>query len=400
MASIKEIKNKKGISYQITVVNGKDINGKQHRDYMTWTPPPDMGKREIKRNLEKVASEFENRFIETGKTKDRTTFAEYSEYVLSIKEYAPRTRERNEELLERINGAIGHMKLGDIKAPQLNRFFKSLKEDGVNKRTGKGLSEKTILEHRRLINMIFNKAVIEDIIIKNPVLQTEKIRQPKKRVKTFQPDELTNFLIAIEDEPLKWKLATYMLITLGCRRGELIGLKFGDISVKTGIVDIDKQIIYSPKLGKAESSTKTDVENSNRLPTFVLELFKEYKKWYAEYMTEYADWQGADNIEDCYVFIQENGKVMHPDSLTDWLGKVSKRKGLPHANPHKFRHTYASLLLHNNVDIITVSSLLSHSSSTTTLKFYSHLMGNASEVSKRTFDNYFKTVQIEKQNRQ
>ena len=115
-------------------------------------------------------------------------------------------------------------------------------------------------------------------------------------------------------------------------------------------------------------------------------------------MKNYADWKGESNIEDCHIFIRENGQVMHPDSITDWMDKISKRKGLKHANPHKFRHTYASLLLKRQVDIVSVSTLLSHASTTTTLKFYSHLIGNASDILKEKFDNFFKEFQITKQN--
>ena len=82
MASIKEVKGKKGISYQITVVNGKDIHGKQIRAYKTWTPDADMTKWEIKRQLDIVAAEFEKKFLADGEAEDKTTFAEYSEYVI------------------------------------------------------------------------------------------------------------------------------------------------------------------------------------------------------------------------------------------------------------------------------------------------------------------------------
>ena len=45
-----------------------------------------------------------------------------------------------------------------------------------------------------------------------------------------------------------------------------------------------------------------------------------------------------------FVFSQDSGKPMHPDSVTDWLKKFSKRHGLPHINAHAFRHTMASML--------------------------------------------------------
>ena len=65
---------------------------------------------------------------------------------------------------------------------------------------------------------------------------------------------------------------------------------------------------------------------------------------------------------------------MNPDSITGWLKDFSSRHGLPHINPHAFRHTVASVLLANGTDIVTVSKQLGHASITTTESFYSHII--------------------------
>jgi site-specific recombinase XerD len=82
-------------------------------------------------------------------------------------------------------------------------------------------------------------------------------------------------------------------------------------------------------------------------------------------------------VETGFVFTQKNGRVMHPDSVNDWFGKFSKRNNLPSINPHKFRHTQASLLIHEGVDIVSVSKRLGHSKVSTTTDFYSHILAKA-----------------------
>lgn len=47
---------------------------------------------------------------------------------------------------------------------------------------------------------------------------------------------------------------------------------------------------------------------------------------------------------------------MHPDGITDWLGKFSKENGLPHIHPHAFRHTAASTMILNSVDLVTAAA--------------------------------------------
>ena len=70
---------------------------------------------------------------------------------------------------------------------------------------------------------------------------------------------------------------------------------------------------------------------------------------------------------------------MHPDSVTTWLDRFSKRHGLPHINPHKFRHTMASLLIYNGTDVLTVSKRLGHAQVSTTTDIYSHAIKEADE---------------------
>lgn len=74
------------------------------------------------------------------------------------------------------------------------------------------------------------------------------------------------------------------------------------------------------------------------------------------------------------VFTKDNREWLHPDSITRWLNNFSRDNGLPHINPHAFRHTVASVLLANGTDIVTVSKQLGHASVNTTESFHSHII--------------------------
>lgn len=138
MANITPIKGKKSTSYKITVSRGRDLNGNQIRPTMTWTPEPGMTKRQIEKEVNRIAYEFEREIKLGFQADDRQTFAEYAEYVLKVKEQSGkkvRTLERYKELLQRINPAIGHLKLKDIRPQHLNAFYQNLGEAGI---TNKG----------------------------------------------------------------------------------------------------------------------------------------------------------------------------------------------------------------------------------------------------------------------
>lgn len=449
MANIKSIEGKTGISYKITVTKGRDLNGKQIRHYKTWVPERGMTKRQIEKEVQRVAFEFE-REIELGFQSDsRQTFAEFAEYVLTLKKRSGkkiRTLERYQELLQRINPAIGHLKLSDIRPQHLNAFYENLSEAGITsygdkatvnidlaallkerhlsraklaadaglsastitsvckgravspgtantiakalgERTeklfhveqGNGkLSNKTILEYHRLISTILHQAEKEMLVPYNAAAKATPPHVDQKEVNYFQPDDIVKILDALEQEPIEWKVLTHMLLVTGCRRGEILGLKWSVVDFEKSQIKIECTILHSTKHGTFEDTPKT---NSSvryiKLPPETMELLQKYRKWYQELQMKNGDrWHDND-----YVFVRDNGEPKNPDVVTQWLRDFSERRGLPHINPHAFRHTMASILIYNGKDIVSVSKRLGHKKKSTTEDIYSHLIQEADEAS-------------------
>ena len=183
-------------------------------------------------------------------------------------------------------------------------------------------------------------------------------------------------------------------MTTGCRRGEILGLKWSKIDTESKTLYIDNNLLYSTQKGLYETSTKTSKSRKIKFPDEVLCLIREYQKQFIELKYNNGDrWQGSNRlgikgtaqwIADDFVFVQDNGNPMHPDSVTDWLDKFAKKHGLPHINPHAFRHTVASILITQGVDVVTVSKQLGHEKVSTTTDIYSHIMEKASEQAAET----------------
>lgn len=163
-----------------------------------------------------------------------------------------------------------------------------------------------------------------------------------------------------------------------------MGLKWSKIDFKNCQIKIDTNLLYSSKKGIYESSTKT--LSSNRfikLPCETINLLKEHKIWYNSFRVNNGDrWKDTD-----FLFVKDNGLPMHPDSLTGWLKKFSKKYNLPHINPHAFRHTMASILYFNGVDSVSISNRLGHSKVSTTTDIYSHIIKEADEISAECIAN-------------
>lgn len=106
-----------------------------------------------------------------------------------------------------------------------------------------------------------------------------------------------------------------------------------------------------------------------------MQELKEYKEYQ---LTEFFK-NGIPIDFKGFVFTQIDGTAMHPDSVTDYLKKFSKKYNLPHINAHAFRHTMASILYFNGVDSVSISKRLGHAQVSTTANIYAHIMEEAEQ---------------------
>lgn len=198
------------------------------------------------------------------------------------------------------------------------------------------LSDKTILEHHRLISTILAQAEKEMLVPYNAAEKATPPRVQKKDPNYFQPEEVAAILAALEKEPLKWRLITQMMIVTGCRRGEIMGLRWEKVDFENNRIRIDRALLYTKSQGVYEGETKTSDCRLLPLPDETMQLLRQHKREQLRLQLANGDrW-----IPTGYVFTQDNGNHMNPDSITDWLYDFSRRHGLPHINPHAFRHPY------------------------------------------------------------
>jgi len=341
-------------------------------------------------------------------------------------------------LMERITPAIGRLKLSEIHPQHLNAFYKTLMEKGIRttaKRTHSKidlgnylknrritreklaeqagishttvtsacrgqqiqldkadriaialgektedlfvlednfapLSSKTVKEYHRFIRVVLAQAEREMLVSYNAAAKAQPPKVKKAHVNYFQPDEIAAILDALENEPLKWKTITHLLIVTGCRRGEIMGLKWEKIDWVHRKIKIDTNLLYTKERGIYEDTTKTENIRYITLPEETIELLRQFQTKQNELRQINGDrWKDTG-----FIFTQDNSKPMYPGSIGSWLNDFSKRHGLPHINPHAFRHTVASVLIANGLDIVTVSKQLGHTKVSTTDDYYAHII--------------------------
>ncbi len=384
MANIQERRDKTGklISYSIRVHRGRDADGRQLKPWTaTFDVAPTWTEKSARKKAEAFAATFEKECREGTTSDSRLKFSEYCDYVIELKEQRGAKHSTivlYRGLTSRIYPAIGHLKLKDIRADHLNTFYTSLAQSGQNKRTGGGLSAKSILEHHRLISTVLDQAEKESLVPFNVAGKATLPKLERREVTYFQPEQVEAIRDALELEPIKWQTLVHMLLITGARRGEILGLKWDKVDFEGSKIHICNNVLYSADRGIYEDSPKTATSNRYvTLPLETMKLLRKYRVWQNEErlrLGEYYQDQG-------FVFAQENGKPMHPDSVTTWLDRFSKRHNLPHINPHAFRHTMASMLYFNGVDSVSISKRLGHSKVSTTTDIYAHVIAAADQKS-------------------
>ncbi len=364
-------------SYRLTVSEGFDLNGNPmiHRKTVHGT------KKDVEVELAKFVTEVQNGLVVDGKSLRFSEFIEIWKRDYGSKELAPTTYKRYCRMLEtRLLPYFGHFYINKIRPTDIMKFYDLLEKDtqlvrksGNNgAKTKKPLSGKTILEHHRLLRAMLHKAVYWQLIVANPAerVQAPKARKPKRK---SYDDEQTKILLEnlekLSIEETKYKVAIILTVFTGVRLGELMGLEWQDVDFKNGIISINRSSQYLSDMGVFTKTPKT--ESSIReiaIPEFIISLLEEYKLWYEEQKSIYGElWTNSDRL-----FVQADGKPMHPSSISKWFVKYVSTIGLPVINFHGLRHTNASLLVAQNVDIAVVSARLGHAQISTTLDFYVH----------------------------
>lgn len=425
MASIE----KRGNTYAIIVSAGYDVNGKKIREKTTFTPDPNMTEKQLQKALEKFTYDFEEK-VKNGKflKGEKITLKEFTEYW--IKEYANQQLEKTTlgaykaELDQKIIPALGHLKIAKIKPTHLQSFYNNLLEDGVRK-DGKpgGYSPVTIKKDHAIISSILSQAVQWQIIESNPC---DRVSPPKAKmmtedVKHFTLEQAETFLNALEMDysatykahnrtddtgkkyyvpeytetrtiPTQFKVFFNLALFGGMRRGELIALTWDDINFSNNTVNIDKstgcvnkEVITKAPKNKSSIRTVT-------IPEPVMDMIKKYRTEQLEYKVSIGDqWQG-----DNYVFIQWNGKQMNLytpyHTFKDIINKYNvtvecDSLRLPDIPLHGLRHTSATLLISENIDVRTVSDRLGHSHASTTMNIYAHSLKKLDEKASTALDH-------------
>lgn len=304
-----------------------------------------------------------------NKVNDRRSFSEYAHSVLDLKERngslkASTLAKYREDVMPRIdNSRLGKKRIKNISVQDLNRFYGSL----VNKMTGERLSSSTVRKIHFVISSILKQAAREQIIQNNPAQYATLPRTEKHEANFYTTEQIKDILEAVEHEPLHWRAMTYLLIGIGARRGEVVGLQWRDIDFDNAVISIRR----NATIVKGKTTITTTKTEDGRKVSIDPGFLKPLKEWRAEQAALHG---GVISLTGFVFAIGDDINVpLLPSSVTRYYARLGERYELGHLNPHAFRHSQASIILQAG-DIVTASQRLGHSRTSTTTDIYGHMM--------------------------
>lgn len=267
-------------------------------------------------------------------------------------------------------------KIEELEPKDLLTYYEWALKNGrrnvYNENMSTGLNRRTVRDQSTLIKGFLNDAVIEGVISTNPAdkVQVPRVKENNTKEIAFMDIEQSEaFLKFIKSDPLFEKLYCMSKIGLfyGCRRSEILGLKWSAIDFEKGAIVINHTIVRNEDGVEYRDNVKT--ESSYRyLPLLeivkydLLELMKRQKE------TGIYEKNG-------YVFRWEDGRTYNPDYITKLFKKAVKRCGAVPENMtfHGLRHSCCAILFEKGWDLGKVQNWLGHSDITVTANIYNHV---------------------------
>ena len=312
-----------------------------------------------KKEAERHESEVRKQLIDKGyiQKEIRLTLNEvFDEFIRTANiDYQHNTIYGMKKCKKYFENTIGKFVITEIRHKDLQTFFNSRANEGLQ-------MNKSI---RKALHGAFVFAIRNEYITSNPLeyvkVKGEDRSQPKEPISYEDYQELIKKLKNRNTFRYDaYAVAIQIGYYTGLRISEVLALEKSDIDFDKNIIDVNKKLNYK---GLKESQYNVTHEMKSKKSKAIIPLPEQLKD-----ILEY--WYSINPYDK--VVCNEKGEYINPTSLGNAVRTIAKHMGIDF-HFHLLRHTYATTLVFNNVDIKIAQELMRHSSSDTTLSLYTHV---------------------------
>ena len=297
---------------------------------------------------------------------------------------APKTIERYRQLAAYLDPNLLAMPVADVTPLHLSREWSRLLKSGGHTRrdkTPRPLSTKSVRHIAGLVSSTFSRAEKWGLVASNPVSHSEPPVPKKHRGLALTPAQQA---LVFQSASGPWCLPTFLEVSAatGARRGEILALRWSDL--RDGCAMVARSLTQTEDRLEFKEPKTPDSVRPISLPESTLTALELHRQKQAAFRAQF----GPDYRSDLdLIFANPDGTPLKPNSISSAVSFLFRRLKLPEgASLHSLRHTHASLLLADGVDLATVSERLGHSSVRVTADIYSHAIRGRDQEAARRWD--------------
>lgn len=370
-------KNKKGYTWSFTVQAGINPETGKRRGFDT--------KKEAELAANNILAEIDDgTYIEEKDILFKDFITDYLNLIAKPSVKASTFNGYSNAVNKRLTPKFGMLKLKNLTPVLISRYYKELLDEGLTEEYIKYIhailksSSKTAVDWKYIKNNFMDN-------VKAPTIQ-------KKDIKTWSIDECNHFLDVMRQQKDHIHMLNYLAIYTGMRRGELLGIKWGNIDFEGKRIFIEHSLYYIGGQGLVlQSPKKASGKRNISISDDVVEELKKYKIKKQEQLLQV----GMKLSNDHFVISAFGGEPVNPNTIHKQFLYDIKRAGLKRIRFHDLRHTHATIMLEIGENPKVVSERLGHSNISMTLGKYSHVRPNMQQSSADHFAEALKKTQSE-----
>jgi integrase len=261
---------------------------------------------------------------------------------------------------QHIKPTLGKKKVASLTTGDVDRL--------ISKKMDSGLSASTVGRIRNVLSQALDQGIRWGILNRNVASLSRTPKGVRSEGRTLSPDQARTLLNALRGH--RNEVLYALMLSIGLRRGEALGLQWRDFDEETGILMIRRQLTREDGvLFNKDTKTLKSRRAINLPPPLIAKLRTHRANQNAQRLSLGRSWTNSGHI-----FTTSLGTPIEPRNLYREFREVCRKAEIGDWHPHELRHSAASLMLAQGVKLQVVSEVLGHSSIRMTADVYGHIM--------------------------
>jgi integrase len=226
------------------------------------------------------------------------------------------------------------------------------------------MSARSVEAVHKTVKAAYALAVNKGQLVRNPAALATPPAAAEPKHSWYTPEQVGAFLSFVaglgDKSPLPHGLID-ALVDTGGRRGEVLALRWADIDLEAGTAQVTRQLVAHPKTKRLEVRPTKRPRSKSVIglhPETEAALRQRRAQQSEARLKMGAGWPRPGSLDADLVFTFNDGRAIHPDTLTNIIGRLSERSGLGRLTPHGLRHAFASAALAARVPVEVVAARL------------------------------------------